>query len=355
VNHAKSILFGLMATTVFWFSIEAATRFVLYVKTKDTGFLLYGFLGEKPKQDKCRNVFDAQGNKIYHKLIPSHNPQNPVNSYGFRGPEILDKTQGTTRIVCLGGSTTYGLSLDYSDSYPKLLQDSLNRACGDRRYEIINAGIPAFKLPNIIALVENEILALRPDIIILMSVFNNLHNERMNVFFTAIEGEEKYPAARYLIKVAHRVKKYSLLFKTIEDIARKGFRDFLLNIDWKGSAKIIMSSSEVWEQYRRDIKNLLMLLTINSIDVIVLDEAFNRVDYPELAPPVDKATEILLNVSKTYNNVRVINIADAIHEAQKRGEQVWVAPYHDPVHLSRRGNEIIAESIAKTIYCAQIF
>ena len=67
----------------------------------------------------------------------------------------------------MGGSTTYGLTLDYRDSYPALLRGLIDRHIG--KHEVINAGIKAIKLPPTIAMVEKNIFTLKPDIIMLMS------------------------------------------------------------------------------------------------------------------------------------------------------------------------------------------
>lgn len=49
-------------------------------------------------------------------------PLRTSNSLGFRGAEIeLPKPPGRTRILCLGGSTTYAFAVDDDAAYPHVL------------------------------------------------------------------------------------------------------------------------------------------------------------------------------------------------------------------------------------------
>jgi len=65
------------------------------------------------------------------------------NMHGYRGRLIpVKRTPGVKRILCLGGSTTYGWKVASPDqSYPAYLEKILNEE-GNQKYEVINAGIP---------------------------------------------------------------------------------------------------------------------------------------------------------------------------------------------------------------------
>ncbi|MCX5905402.1 MAG: SGNH/GDSL hydrolase family protein [Proteobacteria bacterium] len=348
----KHFIFSLITTLLFFVVLESGVRLFLFLKARDSIFLLHGLVkkGEDPT-NRFENVYDAQGNCLYFRTKPSDDEQNPVNTFGFRGPEISKKRPHTKRIVCLGGSTTYGLGLSYGNTYPKLLQNYIDKNSGAGHYEIINAGIPAHKLFHIIEQVKHVILGLEPDIIILMDVFNNLITDAKDFAFIKIEGEEKnlfIKASRKLIK---GMRKYSLFVSVSDDIAKKGVRNYLKHWDWQRGSTAIMNSQVVWQKYRSNLHALFSLLTKNnpSISVIVLDEPMNFIDYPELAPPVFKAYDIQKMVSMTYENVHAYNIAEALNNAYKKGEPVWIAPYYDPIHLSRRGNEVIADILGNYI------
>src|SRR5262245_22655102 len=92
---------------------------------------------------------------------------NRHNALGFRGEEIaIEKTAGTVRIACCGGSTTYGEGVvyDYKLSMPYLLEHAL-RAEG-HQVEVINAGCPGWTSLETLINFETRLLELQPDYIV---------------------------------------------------------------------------------------------------------------------------------------------------------------------------------------------
>jgi hypothetical protein len=102
------------------------------------------------------------------------------DSWGFRGPEFqLKKPPGTIRIVCLGASTTEGLitkapeaSTD-ATTYPYLLQEELRQIFGDK-VEVINAGHEAQQIDDLLEVLRQRVLPLKPDIVVFYEANNNL-------------------------------------------------------------------------------------------------------------------------------------------------------------------------------------
>jgi len=68
------------------------------------------------------------------------------NSHGYRGKAVsMDRTPGIYRILCLGGSTTYGWGVTRAESaFPAQLEKLLNEdpPAGYSSVEVINAGAP---------------------------------------------------------------------------------------------------------------------------------------------------------------------------------------------------------------------
>lgn len=100
-----------------------------------------------------------------------------VNSDGFRGEEIPKEKGNTYRIVALGESTTFGTTLNAEDKpWPELLaQIILERLNPGRPVEIINAGVPGFTLGHNLHRLPDEILPLKPDMIISYHGINGFH------------------------------------------------------------------------------------------------------------------------------------------------------------------------------------
>lgn len=345
--------FAVIVTVVFWAVIETGVRYALYAKTGDSAFLTYGLVTTvSADNEKHERVFDAQGNQIYWKCRPSDNPRNPVNRLGFRGPDIMAKKPETIRVMCFGGSTTYGLCLPYADTYPKLLQDVLDSEVGSGRFEVINAGFSAYKFKEIIALYEHEALSLEPDIVVILSVFNNLvsYNDE-NFYFIRVEGDGGNHLARWGRQIIRACSKYSLLVKTFDDIAQKGARNFLRNFNWEQGVASIMRNTGLWDTMAADLHRLFALAIDSNaaVNIIVVDEPMNFIDYPELVPPMEKAYQVQRDVCMLYDNVYHIELMATFLRAQRDGQEIWHNSYFDPIHLSREGNALLASVLAERI------
>lgn len=91
-----------------------------------------------------------------------------ISSEGFRGPErIHEWPDGEPyRILCLGDSVTYGVNVGQDATYPARLERMLARKHPDRRFEVINAGVPGWSWVQGAAFLLRDGLALRPDVIV---------------------------------------------------------------------------------------------------------------------------------------------------------------------------------------------
>ena len=114
--------------------------------------------------------------------------QSPIsiNSLGFRGPEIPAAKGDACRIVALGESTTFGITLDEDHHpWPELLEQMIRERLKLRRpVQVINAGIPGYRLDQNLHRLPRDILPLKPDIVISYHGINAFHLLRDAVPFS---------------------------------------------------------------------------------------------------------------------------------------------------------------------------
>jgi len=119
-----------------------------------------------------------------------------TNSLGLRGGEIAPKAPGVQRGLLLGDSIAFGFGVAEEDTFAKLLERALNtRASGGQRYEIVNAGEPAFNTRQEVNYFATEGIKLAPDFVIIALYWNDIHSEYLQHADDAghlVEGE---PAA----------------------------------------------------------------------------------------------------------------------------------------------------------------
>lgn len=76
---------------------------------------------------------------------------------------------GKVRVVCMGGSSTYGTRVDWPGSYPAALQ----RELGDG-YEVRNAGVIGYTTAHVAGLLASQIVHDGADVVLLYVGFNDL-------------------------------------------------------------------------------------------------------------------------------------------------------------------------------------
>ncbi|MGO8701349.1 MAG: SGNH/GDSL hydrolase family protein [Limisphaerales bacterium] len=91
-----------------------------------------------------------------------------INSLGFRGPEFPAAKDGVYRIVALGESTTFGMTIQPADqSWPEMLEQIIRERLPTRRpVQVVNAGVPAYSIGQNLYRLTNELLSLQPDMMV---------------------------------------------------------------------------------------------------------------------------------------------------------------------------------------------
>ncbi len=79
-----------------------------------------------------------------------------VNVWGYRGDVVGRKKPGETRIVTIGGSTTFGYGLPWNESWPYYLEHKINqRRPGPTPVTVVNLGVPADSARTFVATLQD--------------------------------------------------------------------------------------------------------------------------------------------------------------------------------------------------------
>lgn len=112
-----------------------------------------------------------------------------VNKWGFRGPYFEQKKpENIYRIVALGASTTLGWWVGNEMTYPRLLERMLNNKLNQNKFfQVINAGQYYHQSCDMKRLYKEEILKFDPDLLLIMSGWNDIDLFRGHRFKTIKE------------------------------------------------------------------------------------------------------------------------------------------------------------------------
>jgi len=142
----------------------------------------------------CQNVYALSYEKSTIQLIApdQHFPTININSYGFRGPEIIkEKPEDVYRIFVVGGSTALGTgSTSDSTTISGFLQKKFNDANLNGRVEVINAGIPGAYSLSETYYIKNMLLEFDPDLFIIYDGANDARYRKMNLEITNGDQEK---------------------------------------------------------------------------------------------------------------------------------------------------------------------
>jgi GDSL-like Lipase/Acylhydrolase family len=95
---------------------------------------------------------------------PEFHVQARINNLGFRGRDVPAPRRTRHRIVTLGDSFTFGWGVDVEDSWPRVLEASLQKRGVD--VEVDNLGRPGASPAQYAEVAERAVPLLRPDLVI---------------------------------------------------------------------------------------------------------------------------------------------------------------------------------------------
>lgn len=105
--------------------------------------------------------------------------QTRHNGAGFRGPgEFGPKEKHTLRILCFGGSTTYGVGVaEDRHTYPAQLEAFLSgpaREAGWDSVEVFNLGVGGYTSREILGTMARTVPAYEPDVVLIQNAINDV-------------------------------------------------------------------------------------------------------------------------------------------------------------------------------------
>jgi lysophospholipase L1-like esterase len=230
-----------------------------------------------------------------------------INSHGLRGPETTyEKPPNTFRILNLGDSVAMGWGIREENTYGRQLERLLNEKADDNlRYEVINAGVPAWNLDNELAYLQAEGLRYEPDLILLeLTIVNDIYGE------SALLAHKRPPIIEWL-----RTNTYSWPFLTIQMRwleARANGRDRIGVIDPPTDPAQyfpVDTTASRWEEIFNSIQAMHQVAQENNADFVlilvplefqVLDENYSRVPQEVLATKAAEADIPVLDLLSVF-------------------------------------------------------
>lgn len=320
---------------------------------------------------------------IYKNLPNQKNSKVTINAEGFRGGAVSLIPDTRTRVIVVGGSAAFGVGLSNDDETFEALLGKFNNG-----YEVINAGVAGFLSGQELTYVVTELVDYHPRVIIAYNGWNDLHESWYHETWFGIKKEKDeigYNTNFFFIQIERKLvdnyqtqvnlfSSFQRFFSTAVDKSAiiSGIREKMLQFKQKvipvPSAPRGQMTKAQQEDYLNDIvdtytKNLIKMHSFcksQGIQFLVVFQpevglkskksseeremlahwVFGSSNYAQEFPQlygrfIGRSKEII-----NKNGVPYIDI-NTYPEFNNNSDTLFI----DPVHASKKGNEIIARII----------
>jgi len=193
-------------------------------------------------------------------------------------------------------------------------------------------------------LFKYEIVRLRPNLLILDSVYNNLNQSNASATASRLSFHRinLLLLGKSLFYLTFREKMATLFNEKLDNIYKASTQTMLDNF---------LSDEAFWNKLERDYKDLINEARRNDIGVLIVEEPVKLTDYrgegfiltDKKMEPVYRRASLLLKKIANDTGVDIVETFDYFNDFSG-GELFW-----DNVHLTQLGNELLAGAIETRI------
>ncbi len=250
----------------------------------------------------------------------------------FRSKEVAVK-KNACRIICLGGSSTYGWPYknDPSRAYPAVLEQLLNSEFPNKKYEVINAGVGGYTSYQALYYFEKRLYKFNPDLVTICFGANDSNNN--SELGILCSDKEYYETLLTLsknkiffgtLRLLDNSRIYALLEKSTYNLKKLFIKpkQRVSPFDFKENLEMFIKLSKIY-----NFKLLFIFeshINLNSLDIEIKKNPYYNImfmlakDNPERVQLVDT-----ISLLRRYNNI----------------------VFYDRVHPTPCGHKLIAELI----------
>ncbi|MFC1452129.1 SGNH/GDSL hydrolase family protein [Verrucomicrobiota bacterium] len=275
-----------------------------------------------------------------------------VNSKGLRGPEIpYSRDSAKPRLVYLGDSVTFGYRLArFSDAYPFVVEGLIECEL-DTDVETVNASVGGYSPWQEALFLEQEGFRYQPDVVILGFVLNDVVEKLGLVRFGGAGIGYQLEQSYFSLddRLRHNSALYSMIRRLKErrrfgaDVREGAVAQELATVGDLARQPGLPRVREAWSLTFRSLENLFALCRDRGtpVAVVVFPFCFQLSDPTGLAAPQREITGFCES-----NGVPCLDLLPLLADRMRTEEEAPRALFLDTVHLSAKGNRVVARMIA---------
>lgn len=301
------------------------------------------------------------------------------NALGFRGPETTwEKPPGRFRILCVGGSSTYGHTpSSNATTWPARLQAHLATARPDLDVEVINCGDSGWSTFESLANLAFRGVELQPDLVL---VYHSINDMRAALYQNPIHPGAPVQPDNTHWRNSWQVERASAVERVLEKsraymVLRRYLTDFALGrdnlyryviVDYDPNAAELFAAAEPSPQgfanFQRNLVSIVALSRAHGARVAFGTQATDWSDFggnTEVSLNAQKngmahMTDILRRTAGERQVLFVDAQTQLETEAAKRRSEGGAEIFTHEVHLTDVGADLLAQIFARGLLEAQL-
>lgn len=374
LSWTRRVAVSLIPTIVLFGVGEGVVRLhYFYRNGRDRSYLITP-LGRSLERIRKQAAYPYQPRRTYTAQDPCSGRliTFTVNSLGLRGQEWrLQKASGAFRVLAVGGSSTFGVNNPDDATWPISLERALLARYG-RTIECLNAGQPGYALVDFTYFLREKLARYRPEMVIYYEGWNDTdlpgasqvhHNVRRFHQYTWVGRLSDGLYGRSLLYTYLLEKSQFYVISHRRDPLpnthqfRAEVEEFIRTVRQQGARPVlVLQMMEPFQEARfRQFR-----AEVQSADLENRSELRQRVLALAKGTPGEKSagyddltrlrlyqTLVLLEVVRRTGEALEVPVIDPDEEfVRAQGKQKL---FCDVVHLSDRGNGVLAEAIASRL------
>ena len=350
---AGSILFCLLA-------LEAGVRvWISYIATdlQTTRYKLSSDVGPERLRWSPHHYLNYFPTPNYRRGKTSH------NALGYRNREIeLPKPKDVFRIAILGGSTTYTIKVEDNElTFPRQLEKIIRERSGNRRIDVINAGVGGYNSWETLVNLQFRVLDLHPDLVIIHHGTNDVHTRLVPP--AAFRGDNSGRRRQWTVPTTSLLLRYSILARIVGSsldinfFRTAGLGSFVNAETYMGAGSGNPASNPMslldqnsTAYFERNLRSMIAVSKIHKVDIVLTSWAHSSTfdDYASSIPYQRGFRETNEAVRRIASEQRVPFFDFAKKMPAKK--KFWA----DGRHVNEEGAQVKAQLFADFLIAAQL-
>lgn len=262
-----------------------------------------------------------------------------INKLGYRGhPYPPERTDGTFRIQVFGDSFTFGSGASNDQSYPAIMEQTLNRQRDG--YEVLNFGVGGHDFGEIANHMSSNVPKYDPDLVIVTFHAGDIISTDIIIEGRAVENKP------LLVRIQYKLMSSSYFAQLLITYGHEGFRSVLgkqLSGETIQETKEIESDGPRWKIFRTEILRLKsdLLDQCTGLVVVLFPSMidFERTQAIEL--------HALLSSWLLSNDISFIDLLPAYQNSGRKASKLWATLLDH--HPNEEGYAIAGEAVAEFV------